>query len=86
MLLLNSLTDELLCYDAEFIIPFLAEAADERFAQELVEADAAFCAEADGVLTDVPAMIVEACQGAKLLLTDRVEVAADGLLLQEAAV
>lgn len=52
------------CCDAEFIVPFFAEASDEGFSQELVEADAAFCAEADGVLADVPAMVVKACQRA----------------------
>ena len=72
------------CYDAKLVVPFLTEATDERFAEELIKADATLFAEVDGILTDVPAMIVEACQGTQLFLANRVEVATDGLLLQEA--
>lgn len=75
----------LLGHGAKLVIPLLAEAADERFAQELVEADAALCAEADGILADVPAMVVETGERTELLLADGIKVAADGLLLQEAA-
>lgn len=76
---------ELFCGNAEFVVPFLSEAADEGFAQKLVEADAAFCAKMDGILTDIPAMVIEASQRSQLLLADRVEVAADGTLAQKTA-
>ena len=76
----------MLCDDAKFIVPFFAEAADKGFAEELVEADAAFCAEADGILADVPAMIVQACERPKLLLADGIKMATDRLLPQKTAV
>ena len=76
---------ELLRSYAEFVVPFLPEAADEGFAEELIETDATFCAQADGILADVPAMVVEARQCPQLLLADRVEVATDGSLSQETA-
>ena len=76
---------ELLRSEAKFVIPFLPEASDERFSQELIEADAAFHADADGFLADVPAMIVETRQRPQLLFADRVEVATDGLLSQQAS-
>ena len=69
---------------AEFVVPFLPEATDKGFAEELVKAYATFCAQADGILTDVPTMVVEACQRAQLLLTDRIKMATDGLPFQKA--
>lgn len=72
-------------HGAEFVVPCLAEATDEGFAQELVDADAALGAESDGILADVPAVIVEAGEWAELFLADRVEVAADGFLPEQAA-
>ena len=62
----------LFCGEAEFVVPFFSEASDEWFAQELVETDAAFCAETDGILADVPAMVVQSSQRSKLLLADRI--------------
>ena len=85
MLVRQVLPQEHVGHGAELVVPRLAEAADEGFAQELVEADAALCAEADGILADVPTMVVEAGEGAQLLLADGVEVAADGLLPKETA-
>ena len=85
MLVRQVLPQEHVGHGAELVVPRFAEATDEGFAQELVEADAALCAEADGILADVPTMVVEAGEGAQLLLADGVEVAADGLLPEEAA-
>ncbi len=85
MLVRQVLPQEHVGHGAELVVPRFAEAADEGFAQELVEADAALCAEADGILADVPTMVVEAGERAQLLLADGVEVAADGLLSEEAA-
>ena len=57
-------------FDIEFtvgdegVVPLLTIALDEGLFQELVEADAAFGTEADGILADVPAMVVEACEWA----------------------
>lgn len=76
---------ELFCCGAEFVIPFLAEAADEGFAEELIETDAALCAKANCILTDVPTMIVKPRQCPKFLLANGIEMAADGSLSQEAS-
>ena len=76
---------ELFCGNAEFVVPILAEAPCKWLAQELIEANLAFCAETDGILTDIPAMVIEASQRSQLLLADRVEVAADGTLAQKTA-
>ena len=69
---------------AEFIVPFLPEATDKGFAEELVEANATFGAETDSILTYIPAMVVETCQRAKFFLADRIKMATDGLPFQEA--
>ena len=77
---------ELLRSEAKLVIPFLSEATDKGFAKELVEADAAFCTKANGVFADVPAVVIKTSKWPQLLLANRVEVAADGFLLQQTAV
>ena len=77
--------EEFISSCAEFVVPFLPEATDKGFAEELVKAYATFCAQADGILTDVPTMVVETCQCSQFLLADWVEVTADGSLSQETA-
>ena len=79
------LFDELLCYDAKLVVPFFSEASYQRFSQELIEVNLAFCAKSNGFLTNVPTMIVQSSQRSQLLFANRVEVATDRLLLQEAA-
>ena len=75
--------NKFVCSIAEFVVPFLAEAADEGFTKELIEAYSAFGTEADSLLADVPTMVVQSRQRPELLLADRVEVATDGPLSQE---
>ena len=51
---------EVVCGDAEFVIPFLAETFNERFAKKLVDSQVQFASFADGVVANRPAMILQA--------------------------
>lgn len=80
----------------ELGIPRLAEAADEGFAQKLIEADALTAAVFDGIAADVPPMIIKPDErmgnvrgvggrnGTEQFLADGIEVATDGPGTQEA--
>ena len=48
------------CGDAEFVIPFLAETFNERLAKKLVDSQVQFASFADGVVANRPAMILQA--------------------------
>ena len=64
----------------EFVVPGLAEAADERFFEELVGAQAEFAAEDFGATADFPPVEVDGGEVGVLLEADGVEVAGDGLV------
>ena len=70
------------CLDEGFqlCIPSLAEAANQRIAQEAIDGHFQFAAFSHGAFADFPAMIVERNGAvAQPLLADGVEIAADGL-------
>ena len=62
----------------QFVVPLLSEAADEGFAEILVEGHAAFLAFADGASAHVPAVVVDGLKLAIFVDAQGVEVAADG--------
>ena len=65
---------------AEFVVPLLAEAADEGRAEEDVQGHVQFLAFNDGIAADVPTVVVDAHKAtAEFLHTDGIEVATDGL-------
>ena len=65
---------------AEFVVPFLAEAADEGRAEEDVQGHVHLLAFKDGIAADVPTVVVDAHKPtSELLHTDGIEVATDGL-------
>lgn len=70
-------------YGTEFVVPFFAKTSDEWFAQELVEAYATFCAEFDGILADVPSVVVQPCEQTEFFLSYGIEVATDGFLSEQ---
>ena len=71
--------EQLVGHLAEFLIPLLAEAADERPVQESVDGHAQFAALRAAVGADAPLVVVEADESlAEILLADGVEGAADG--------
>ena len=79
-MLQKSLPFEFLHHLAEFVVPFLAKAADEGRAEEDVQGHVHFLALDDCILADVPAVIVDTHKAAaELLHTDGIEVATDGL-------
>ena len=69
---------------AKLVVPLPAKASDEWLTQEFIEANLSFCAKTNSLLTDVPTMVVQACQRSQLLFANWVEVTTDRLLLQEA--
>ena len=82
----QSLPLKFLHHLAEFVVPLLAEAADEGRAEEDVQGHVHFLALDDGILADVPAVVVDAHKtSAELLHTDGIEIATDGLGRQEAS-
>lgn len=81
----EALMTQLLYGGFQFLVPFLTKTADERCAEELIKGHVELLTLAHCVATNVPAMIVDAYQAtAKLLLTDGIEVATDGLVTQQA--
>ena len=71
---------------AEFVVPLLAEAADEGGAEEDVQGHVHLLAFKDGIAADVPTVVVDAHKAAaELLHTDGIEVATDGFRRQEAS-
>lgn len=66
---LNLFSDE-----AEFVVPFLSEFADERVTQELIDWQLETLAEFDGTVADIPTMIGKGTHAiAEGADTDRVE-------------
>ena len=74
---------EFFCYGTKLVVPFFAKTSDEWFAQELVEANATFCAELDGILADIPSVIVQSGERTEFFLSYGIEVAADGFLSEQ---
>jgi hypothetical protein len=66
-------------------VPNLAKAADERLLQELIDADATFFAQGNGIFADFPSVIVETRQATHFLLAYGIEVTTDGALSQQTA-
>jgi hypothetical protein len=63
---------------AEFVVPLLAEAADEGRAEEDIQRHVHLLAFNDGIAADVPTVVVDAHKAdADLLDTDGIEVATD---------
>ena len=74
---------EFFCYGTKLVVPFFAKTSDEWFAQELVEAYATFSAKLDGILADVPSVVVQSGERTEFFLSYGIEVAADGFLPEQ---
>ena len=71
---------QLLGHETQLIIPFFAEAADERLFQKLIDADVLLLSFAHSCLADIPTVIVDAYESiAESLFADGVELAGDRL-------
>ena len=76
----DSLIGEFLGHEFQLGIPIFAEAADERFFQELIDREVLFLSFEDGHLAYVPTVVVEGTVGAVLAYANGIEVARDGLI------
>ena len=70
---------QFLSNNQKFLIPFLAEAFDERFFQELIGFNAFAAAFDEGAAADIPFMKVDTYKIANLAQANRIEVARYGL-------
>lgn len=70
----------------QLVVPFLSKTADERLFEILIEGYAAFLAFGNGTTADVPLMVVDGNKLAKVVNTQRVEVAGDGFLPSDFAI
>ena len=66
--------------EVALIPPGLAETADERFLEELVEWKGETTAEFNTTAADIPTVVVHAYSAGYVLQADRIEMAGDGFL------
>ena len=60
---------QFLYYGFQLLVPCLAKTADKRLFQELIDTDISFLTQSNGILADIPTMIVDTNQAAHFLFT-----------------
>ena len=80
------LLQQLLGGNTEFVIPRLSKSSDKRFLQEHIQGGTKLASQTDGILTDIPSVIVDADESTtESFLPDRIKMATDWPLRQEAS-
>ena len=71
----DALAFELFDGEVQLVVPLLTESANEGLLQVFVQRNAILFASENSSTADIPAVIVQTCQGAEFLLPDGVEMA-----------